>query len=193
MQGMTRVFLAIVFFVSMLTAVFAEEFCADSFTVTQGVQMQGKICMAPRKMRIESQGSIIIARMDLGKTWILLPEDRLYVEQPLDQSQIMGMQQKATGEVSRIFEGKDKIDGKSAEKYRITYESQGKRYVMLVWFIPGIEMPVKTVAEDGSWLTEYKNITVKKQPESLFEIPGDYKKLQMPSMGEMTSGQQGGN
>ncbi|MEW6075960.1 MAG: hypothetical protein AB1530_06655 [Candidatus Omnitrophota bacterium] len=189
MQMTARVLIVAVLLLSVPSVISAEEFCADTFTVTQGVQMQGRICTAPNKMRIENQGNVIIARMDLGKAWVLLPDERMYVEQPLDVSRIMGMQQKYPGEVSRTFEGKDKVDGKSAEKYRITYESQGKQYVMLVWFVPGIGMPVKTIAEDASWSTEYRNITTEKQPESLFEIPPGYKELKMPSMGEMAQGQ----
>ncbi len=189
MQMTIRTLFAMVLLLSMSSVIFAEEFCAETFTVTQGVQIQGRICSAPNKMRIENQGNVIIARMDLGKAWILLPDERMYVEQPLDLSRIMGMQQKYPGEVSRTFEGKDEVDGKSAEKYRITYESAGKQYVMLVWFVPGIGMPVKTVAEDASWSTEYRNITTEKQPESLFEIPPEYKELKMPSMSGMVQRQ----
>jgi hypothetical protein len=44
-------------------------------------------------------------------------------------------------------------------------------------------MPVKTAALDGSWWTEYRNISLDAPNPALFEIPHDYTKMNMPGMG----------
>lgn len=48
---------------------------------------------------------------------------------------------------------------------------------MFQWVAPGIIIPIKTVAADNSWVTEYKNIKKGRQPVWLFEIPKGYKKF----------------
>ena len=44
---------------------------------------------------------------------------------------------------------------------------------------------VKTIAENGSWQVEYKNINIGTQPDSLFEVPSDYSKFSLPSVQDM--------
>jgi hypothetical protein len=48
---------------------------------------------------------------------------------------------------------------------------------------------LKTQAEDGSWIMEYRNIRQEAPSASLFEIPQGYQKLAMPMAGLPGMGQ----
>ena len=52
------------------------------------------------------------------------------------------------------------------------------------WIKDG-QIPVKVEAVDGSYSMEYKNISTGAQPAELFEVPADYEKMSMPSLGDM--------
>jgi hypothetical protein len=59
--------------------------------------------------------------------------------------------------------------------------------VVLTWIAKGLNIPIKTAAEDGSWSMEYKNIQAGKQPDSLFEVPEGFTKFSYnaPSLSNM--------
>ena len=74
------------------------------------------------------------------------------------------------------------INGYASDKYKVTINNQGSHYE---WISsdPGITMAVKTSAIDGSWWNEYRNISLAAPDSSLFEVPSDYTKMSMPTMG----------
>jgi hypothetical protein len=135
-------------------------------------------------MRMETQESISISRMDKKVVWILMPKDRMYMEQPFDPAQAVATAEKMVGEIERKLVGQEMVDGKMASKYQVVYSINGRRETMFQWFVSGFKMPVKSAAVDNSWTMEYKNIKTGKQPDSLFEVPAGYEKFstQMPTM-----------
>jgi hypothetical protein len=50
------------------------------------------------------------------------------------------------------------------------------------WWATDINFPVKTAADDGSWVMEYRDINIGSQPDSLFDIPSGYQKLSIPGL-----------
>jgi hypothetical protein len=128
--------------------------------------------------------------VDKKVVWILMPDQKMYMEQPFDAKKMMTTSEKVEGELQRTSLGKDTIDGKTADKYKVTYEIEGIKNEMFQWVESGSNLPLKSAALDGSWSVEYRNIKTGPQPDPLFEVPSDYKKFSMgmPDVGNMMKG-----
>lgn len=172
------VFAASAFFaVSLAANVFALDFSADMVMTQQGVTTNAKVFMSGEKSRMEAPGSVSISRMDKKVVWILMPEQKMYMEQAFDPSKMTVSSGKVEGELERTPLGKDTVDGKVTDKYKVTYEIQGMKNEMYQWIESGSNFPLKTASIDGSWSVEYKNINTGPQPDPLFEVPAGYKKF----------------
>lgn len=179
-----------VFILFLATIVLAEDFSADMINTTKGGIFKGKIFISKDKMKMETQEGITITRMDRKVVWILMPKDKMYMEQPFDPSKAVATSEKVNGEIERKLLGQETVDGKMTNKYQIVYNQNGKRETIFQWLAVGLMIPVKTAAGDNSWIMEYKNIKTGKQSDALFEVPVDYQKLsyQRPSMKDILKG-----
>ncbi|MCK9615081.1 MAG: DUF4412 domain-containing protein [Candidatus Omnitrophica bacterium] len=178
-------FIFIIFSFVILNSLFAQEFSADVSSTTMGKQVSGKIYNAPGKARMETNEVIAISRIDKNIAWILMPKEKTYMEVPLTSSSIIAGNNKMPGEIERKLIGKETLGGKVADKYYIVYSAAGKTQAVYSWILPDLGIPAKTVAEDGSWQVEYRNINVGKQPDSLFEVPSGYNKFSLSSVKDM--------
>ncbi len=150
-----------------------------------GQVMQGKIYVAKDKTRMETAASITISRMDKQVIWVLMPQQRTYMEMPMDQANTMvAGSEKIPNEVERKLLGKETVNGVSADKYRIVYTSKDTRMVMYSWLDPS-GFPVKSAAEDGSWSMEYRNLVKGKPSADKFDLPAGYTKMSLPSLGNL--------
>lgn len=169
----------------------AEDFSAEMISKTREGSFEGKIFFTKEKIRMENSQVSTITRLDKNIIWMIVPGDSKYMEMPLpvnDNNLAIG-KDKIGGEIERQLMGEENIDGQITEKYRIVYESNNKRQALFTWIIKGLDIPVKTVAEDGTWLVEYRNIKIGRQPDSLFEVPPGYQKVSynnpaLPGMGD---------
>lgn len=184
---------AVTLLAALAAPVYALEFSADVVTEAKGQRMDGRIYVADKKVRMDMAGTSTITRMDKNVTWLLMPQQPLYMEQPIDPARIAGATEKMPGEVSRTPLGTDLVDGRPADKFRITYTGPGGEASVDQWVDKATGIPVKTVAIDGSWTMEYRNLNAGPQDPSLFEIPAGYKKFSMPTMADMmrAAGQRG--
>lgn len=162
----------------------AQEFSADVFSTIEGAAYEGKIFVTKDKVRMEIPGNITITRMDKQVVWMLMPNERMYMEQPFNPRNVAAATEDIPGEIERTFIGEEPVDGRMASKYRVVYETDGKSEAIFQWIDESHGIPVKTAAEDGNWTTEYKNLKIDTQPDSLFEIPEGYNKFsyEMPQM-----------
>ena len=172
---------------------FAVDFSADVVTTQGGKTINAKVFVSGEKSRMDAPGSISISRVDKKVVWILMPDQKMYMEQPFDVKKMMTASEKVEGELERAPLGKDTVDGKTADKYKVTYEIEGVKNEMYQWVESGSNLPLKSAALDGSWSVEYRNIKTGSQPDSLFEVPSDYKKFSMdtPDIGNMMKGMKG--
>jgi outer membrane lipoprotein-sorting protein len=186
------VLIIISLFLSFIAIALAEDFSADMISRAQGAVSQGKVFITNDKARMEFPGGITITRMDKKVAWILMPEQKMYMEQPLEPTQAPSGSGKVEGETERKLIGKEMVDGKMADKYQVFYNVSGNKGSMFIWLVPGLNMPVKTAAIDNSWSMEYRNIRTDKQPDALFEIPAGYQKFSynMPSMQDVLGGRE---
>ncbi|MDA8169302.1 MAG: DUF4412 domain-containing protein [Nitrospiraceae bacterium] len=174
-----RVFYAFILLFSALVffplAAAAMDFSADMVTIAKGHETTGKIFLSGKKARMETGQAVTISRMDKMLAWILMPDEKMYIEQPLRPQNAVSSE-KMPGEVERKFLGSETVEGRRTKKYRITYALKGEKSVVYAWIDNKLGVPVKTTSEDGSWTVLYRDIKTGKQPSGLFEVPAGYKK-----------------
>lgn len=178
-------FILMVFSLIGFNGLFAQEFSADMTSTAMGQQLSGKIYNAPGKTRMEASGVITIARIDKNIAWVLMPNEKAYMEVPLTSSNVVAGGDKMPGEIERKLIAREALDGKAVDKYYIVYTANGKTQAIYSWILPDSGIPAKTAAEDGSWQVEYRNINLAAQADSLFEVPSGYNKFSMPSVKDM--------
>ena len=182
-----KIFLLIGFMVSCLLtftnpvsamSFFFFFFCFD--------RQSGKFFMDSNKIRMETKEMISITRHDKMVIWLLIPDEKIYMEQPLNPVEAnqkhLPSEEASKDEIERVFILNETINGYTSDKYKVTINNQGSHYE---WISsdPGITMAVKTSAIDGSWWNEYRNISLAAPDPSLFEVPSGYTKMGMPTMG----------
>ena len=175
------IFLLFVLFFSGTS--FAFEFSADTIMTTEGVKTKGKIYYKADRFRMDMKDPeemITITRIDKKVIWNIMPAEKMYMEMPFTLQNKPTVEDKFEGEIERKHVGNETIDGHPTKKYLITYKSGNKKEQVYQWWATDINFGIKTAAIDGSWIQEYKNVKIEPQPNSLFELPAGYKKLQMP-------------
>lgn len=75
------------------------------------------------EMTAEGQRMITITRVDMKVVWNLMPEEKIYMEMPLNPKEPPKTEIK--GETDRKLVGSETIDGHPTKKYIITYK-EGK-------------------------------------------------------------------
>ena len=130
----------------MAASAAAMTFSADLYS-SDG--HNGKIYMDTDKIRVETKEMISITRLDKKLIWLLMPEEKMYMEQVL---QSVAMNQKhlpandsGASDVEREFILRETINGYAADKYKITINTQSSPYEGIS-SDPGITMAVKTAA-----------------------------------------------
>lgn len=176
--------------VSAVGVSIASDFSADMISKSGEGTFQSRVFITNQKTRMESQDAVTISRLDKKVVWILMPQERMYMEQPFDDSKAVARSEKVDNEIGRTLVGKETIDGMATEKYKILYEREGEQETMFQWIAVDTKIPVKLAAGDDSWTIEYKNIKPGKQPDALFEIPAGYEKfaVEMPTMSDVMGG-----
>lgn len=156
-----------------------QGFSADIVSAHGKETMTGKIYVGRDKMRFESAGMVSITRMDKKVVWLLMPTEKMYMEQAIRLDNVVPSAEPAAGEVERTLLGTETVNGKAANKYRITVQTDGKKHSMYHWLAADSGLPLKMAAIDGSWWQEYRNIQVGEPDTALFEVPAGYKKFAM--------------
>jgi len=157
----------------------AQDFSADMVSTTKAGVSTGKIFVAKEKTRMETLQTIIITRIDKNVVWILMPAQRMYMEQPLKPENVVATTDKMPGEIERKLVGKETVGGKRTDKYRIVYTAADKKETIFQWIVADSGFPIKSAAVDGRWIIEYRNLKTGKQPDTLFEIPTGYQKFSL--------------
>lgn len=166
-----------------------HEFSADMVSVANGQQFEAKLYVGKDKVRVEMPENIIITRMDRRVSYMIMPSQGMYMENPIDQSKLMKTSKEVEGELERVPLGNELVNGQMAQKFKVTYRDGEGQSTMYQW-IGDSDIPVKMQALDGSWSMEYKNIKKGAPNDSLFEVPSGLKKFEMPNMANMMAAAQ---
>jgi len=161
------------------------EFSADQILFGPGGEQEGKIYFRPDRWRIElvqaqmQKTMVQIFRMDKKVAWMLIPEDKVYMESPLFPD-VTPWAEKIPGEVDRKSLGEETVSGQPCEKYQVKVSDGERAQELYLWISKELKVPVKTATPDGQFGTELRNVQIKPQPDELFELPPDFKKITPP-------------
>jgi hypothetical protein len=163
----------------------AAEFSASMITKAGGMEIPGKVYVKGDKMRneIQAQGQTIIniMRPDKKVVWIIMPQQKAYMEMPITQEtqqKMMTLTEKQKAKMKKV--GTETVEGYTCDKYETTMDHQGKSTTMYTWIATDLGMPIKVVSQDGSFSTEFKDIKPGEMADTLFEAPQGYQKMKMP-------------
>jgi hypothetical protein len=174
------------------------EYSADSSTETAEVTLTEKVYVAPGKQRKEQDlggnTQVSIIRMDKGVMWMLMPDEKMYMEMSLQQAQAQdpGVDLSAYT-MERTEVGPEAINGQQAVKYKIIMEgADGTKLGGFQWVVnPGIQVKLDAISREANSKERIKmeltNLTIGRQDPALFEIPKGYTKMTMPSIPGMGS------
>lgn len=191
----------------LLSAAFAlsqTEFSAEVYNNQKNDNPQAKIYFGKDKIRFESAkkdprgGGAFIMNLATQTSTVIMDQQHMY----MDMSPQMASQRNAyhffrTGDADNACAdwmaqswnkggtchkvGTETVSGRSCVRYDGT-NARGE--TGSVWLDPKLHFPVKWQGANGD-SGELRNIQEGSQPSSLFEIPADYKKLDMGNMGAM--------
>jgi hypothetical protein len=168
-----------------------KNFSADLETTTPKGTFTSKIVSKDGKQRIEhsvgGREGVTIVRSDKKVVWMLMPGKKVYMEIALDsrKQDILSDLHDPTIKTDKEFLGNEAVDGHSARKYHLTITRDGKKEASgFLWEASDLNnFPVKHQNEDKTVTTVWKNIKFDGAPDSLFEIPAGYTKMDMPTRG----------
>jgi outer membrane lipoprotein-sorting protein len=160
----------------------AVELSADMVTKDGEQKQSGKLYVKGNKYRIETNGGseYAIIRHDKNKSWIVIPEQKAYIEMPFDPKKKPAIEDRQSPEENRKFLGSETINGHLSKKYEVTAREGEPGDSFYEWIATDINFPIKTMAVNGNWSIEYSNIKTS-VPDSFFEIPEAYEKITMSS------------
>jgi hypothetical protein len=167
-------------------------------TVGNNSGSRGKIYVGKDKTRIEgmgqgSHGGAVIVNYATQTSDVLMPERKMYMEMPVGHGlaqqrvnfirlldvdnacdQWLKLNNKNNGTCHKV--GNATVDGRSTVEYEATSSNGETGHV---WLDKSLHFPIKWQGKDSTF--QLQNIKEGAQPASLFEIPSDYQKFQMPA------------
>lgn len=164
-----------------------REYAADQVMRTREGTHTGKIFVSPDKSRLEmtleGQRQVMIARLDKRVFWMLMPEERMYVEMPIPERPEDALSGRdPTQKIERRLVGSETVSGHPTKKYKVTVTGKDETYVGYQWLAQDLgELPIRWEDEQGTARVELRNIKVGRQPAELFEVPAGFQKLAMPA------------
>ena len=155
---------------------------------SEGQTVSGKIYASGQSLRYEMGPAITITRLDRKKTYMLMPEQKMYMEHPMDRMAGVKAGVDEGSSVVRVPMGSEAVDGRTADKFKVTTtDTDGVSTTFYQW-VDESGLQLKAQAEDGSWSVVYTNLVIGAQPAELFEIPADYQPFTMPDIAQMMNG-----
>ena len=191
--------MAVLFAVVMVAGVVGADqqmfrnYSADMETTTPQGTFASKILYKDTKIRMESenrgQSSINIIRPDKKVMWMVMPEQKSYMEMSLDMSKqdVMSKLQDPNIKTEKEFIANETVDKHPAKKYHLTIMKDGRKEKSgYIWEAADLNnFPVKYESEDKNTSTVWKNIKTGGVSDEVFDAPAGYKKMNMPGMPDM--------
>jgi len=165
-----------------------RDFSADVVHTINKKVTNEKIYSSEKAVRVEKEErgrkSISIMRLDRKAVYVLMPEQKSYMDMgSLGEGSMELANSVAGAKVERQALGSEDVGPYHCDKFRIQTTYEGHVYTGLEWDAKELRgFPVKQADEKGSWSKEYQNVKLGAQDPSLFEIPADYKKIDLGGM-----------
>jgi hypothetical protein len=141
-----------------------------------------------REMLSAGQERVIITRRDKGVNWMLIPEQKNYMETLKDKGEKDPERIMRESDVKLTKLGSEKINGVMAIKYEIESTDPGSGQFKGFLWVTKENIPVrmeggqKGMGSGQHFRIDYTRIRIGKQDASLFEVPTDYDRLAIPQM-----------
>jgi hypothetical protein len=167
---------------------FFQPFSADQIHTVGRKTLTSKVYASSSAFRVETEQSgkksISIMRLDKKVMWILMPEQKMYMEMANLGASTAEMAQNMQGaKIERQALGTEQVGTFHCDKSRVKVTYEGREYTTLEWAAKELNgFVVKRQDEKGSWSTEFQNIKLGPQDPSLFEVPGGYRKFSLGGM-----------
>jgi hypothetical protein len=167
------------------------EYSADSNMETEQVTMKGHVNYAPGKERREmdmgGKKQIIITRQDKKKVWMLMSEQKMYMEHALGSGDHARSADLFGAKVETTEVGSETINGVNTKKLKVVVTTDKGKMGGFFWKTSdGILVKSDLIAMDkGSKMrmkTELTNLKIGHQDPALFEIPSGYAVMDMGAM-----------
>jgi hypothetical protein len=162
------------------------SFSADEIRTMRKEVTSGKIYASADAVRTEGERkgkkTISIMRLDKKIVWNLMPDQKMYMEVAfMGSADVASMAKDATIEKEPL--GSEQVGAYHCDKYRVKATYEGKLYTSIEWDAKELNgFAVKKGDEKGAWTIEYQNVHLGPQDPSLFEVPADYKKVDLGGM-----------
>ncbi len=163
----------------------AADFSADFVVKSKGEdEISGKIFVKGQKVRQEivekDDKQILIIRPDKGVTYMLMSEDKSYMEIPYEpEGQAFEVWTPETEKRGKLV-GEETVAGHPSKKFELVEEGDKVTY----WVSKKLSFPIKV--QDADSTMEYKNIKEGGVDDSLFEVPSGYERLTLPEMPQIS-------
>ena len=167
------------------------SYSADYTMETAEMAQQGRIYVAPgkerREMKMEGMTMINIRREDLGKMWMLMPGEQMYMEMKLGEKDPKQMASDNPDDyaVEMTEVGPELFDGVETIKQKVIMTGQDGSKMGGFWWITAdgitIKMDMLALVEGGKMRLKQvlSNIVLGPPDPSLFEIPPGYMNMSM--------------
>ena len=174
------------------------SFTAKATMETEEYNIEETMYYSPGKLREEiamtNQNMVTIQRHDLGKLWMIMPQG-MYMEHPLDAP---SEQAKSFRLIQREQVGTETVNGMQTTKYKTIWETDDGRFGGFSWVNgDGIAVKAFLVSEQNGEKQRIRyqitEISMGEQPDSLFEVPDGFAKMDLSGMrgfAGMTGGMQ---
>ena len=167
------------------------EYSADSVMEHGEGTMKGKVYVAPGKERREmnsgAEKMVNITRKDKKVTWMLMGEDKMYMETK-HSAAAPSKDDLSAFKIEQTVVGKETMNGVETTKSKIIMTGKdGSKMGGFMWMTKEnimVKMDAVSIdkGEKNRFKTELTNIKIGKQDPALFEIPPGFAKMDMPGM-----------
>lgn len=190
---MSRLRISILVFVGLVAGVASGEtpawlepssdYRADTLMSSPDGEMRGQVWASGRKERreftLQGRRHVMILRKDRGVTWVLIPDQKVYLENEIDPE----MMPENGGRLEREVLGQETVNGAAVTKYRVHGTTgKGDPFEGTMWMTKH-EIPVRVISGDAgmSVRMELSNLQVGPVDAARFEIPSDYERFELPA------------
>jgi hypothetical protein len=167
------------------------EYSATRVIESDAGTFEGRVYVARDRERTEmntgGMQSITIVRKDLGRSWMIMPTQRMYQE--MDMKRAL-KQTGAPVDVAQITEvGRETVNGYATTKYKLVMKDGSAGGFM--WFTDeGIAIKMDMLSKEGGRkqriTVTLADLQIGEQDPQLFEVPNGFNKL--PSFGGVFGG-----
>ena len=168
------------------TGLHLRPFSADMISTYGKERHRMKVYSKEKAFRMEisegGQSNITILRYDRRLMWMLMPEEKMFMEMPMQPGRSLGeAAHDPEAKLEREVLGTEKVGAYTCLKSRVRVTSQGQTFSGLQWAAQELDgFVVKMVDEKSGATVEYENVKLGAPDPALFEVPPGYSKIQMP-------------